>query len=60
VVRTASPNGWKWTAHLPGRKPKSGRAFSREVSVRDAQWEIDKALKHAKPISRPSPASQQT
>lgn len=48
VVQTADPKGWKWTFQLPGRKPKSETAFSRDMAVRSAEMAIDKALKIAR------------
>jgi hypothetical protein len=53
VVQTASPTGWKWTARFPGRKPKTGHAFSRDRAIMAAKSAIDKAVK-VKPTDEPN------
>jgi hypothetical protein len=49
VVQTANPYGWKWTVFLDAKRSRSGESWSRAAAVRDAEAEIDKALKNNSP-----------
>ena len=46
IVQTANPYGWKWTVILDAKRSRSGESWSRAAAVRDAEAEIDEALKN--------------
>jgi hypothetical protein len=48
VVQTASPTGFKWTAHLTGGRIRTGQSFARRAAIVDAERKIDRALKPKK------------
>jgi hypothetical protein len=48
VVQTASPTGFKWTAHLTGGRIRTGQSFARRTAIVDAERKIDRALKGKK------------
>jgi hypothetical protein len=45
VVQTISPNGWKWTVHFPGRKPKTGVCHNRLMAISAAKAAIESAIR---------------
>jgi len=44
VLRTASPNGWKWVAHVSHTKQITGFSRLKEMAVAAAKRAIEKAL----------------
>ena len=45
VVRTLSPNGWRWSVAREGGKEKAGFAKAREIAEAHARRYIDRLLK---------------
>jgi hypothetical protein len=44
VVQTASPGGWRWTAHLDDGQTKTGMSSTEQYAIFDATNAIEKAL----------------
>jgi len=43
--RASFPTGWKWTIHLPGRKPKTGVSAYRVIAICAAKAAIENAIR---------------
>ena len=43
--RPRVPKGWKWTIHLPGRRPKTGFSPHRAIAIAAAKVAIESAIK---------------
>jgi hypothetical protein len=48
VLRTTSPNGWKWVVHITASDTKTGFSYSKEMAAFAAKKAIERLSKKEK------------